>query len=234
MSKAEPTVPKHIGIIMDGNRRWAKEHGLSVAEGHKQGYLTLKHIAKAGLKRGIKYMSAYAFSTENWARDKKEVANIMSLLTYALKHELKELHRDGIRVRFIGSKSRLKFGAATVRALIRAEELTKNNDKATLLVCLDYGGHQEIVDAVKRIAELGYKPEDITPDLIAKHLYAPDVPAPDLIIRTSGEERLSGFLLWGSAYSELAFVQKTWPDFDEQALDNVLEDYANRHRRFGK
>jgi len=228
------SVPKHLGIIMDGNRRWAKEHGVSVAEGHKQGYLTLKHIAKAGLKRGIKYMSAYAFSTENWARDKQEVADIMNLLVWALKHELKELHKDGIRVRFIGSKSRLKFGAATVRALIRAEELTKNNTKATLLVCLNYGGQQEIVDAVKRIAELGYKPEDITPALITKHLYAPDVPAPDLIIRTSGEERLSGFMLWGSAYSELAFIKKAWPDFDEHALDAVLADYADRHRRFGK
>lgn len=234
MNKTEAAVPQHLGIIMDGNRRWAKEHGVSVAEGHKQGYLTLKHIAKASLKRGIKYMTAYAFSTENWARDKKEVTDIMNLLVWALKHELKELHKDGIRVRFIGSKSRLKFGAATVRALIHAEELTKDNNKGTLLVCLNYGGHDEIVAAVKRIAELGYKPEDITPELIARYLYAPDVPAPDLIVRTSGEQRLSGFMLWGSAYSELAFVQKAWPDFDEKALDAVLADYANRHRRFGK
>jgi len=226
------TVPTHLGIIMDGNRRWAKEHGLSVAEGHRQGYLTLKHIAKAGLKRGIKYMSAYAFSTENWARDKTEVHDIMKLLTWALKHELKELHKDGIRVRFIGSK--LKFGAATARAIMHAEELTKDNKRATLLVCLDYGGQQEIVDAVKRIAELGYKPEDITPALITKHLYAPDVPPPDLILRTSGEERLSGFLMWESVYSELAFIKKPWPDFDEKALDAVLADYARRHRRFGK
>jgi len=234
MKQEDSIVPTHVGIIMDGNRRWAKAHGVTTAEGHKQGYLTLKHIARAGLKRGIKYMSAYAFSTENWSRDKKEVADIMSLLAYGLKHEIKELNKDGIRVRFLGSKSRLKFGAATVRALIRAEELTKNNDKATLMSCLDYGGHDEIVEAVKRIAKLGYKPEDITPELIAQHLYAPDIPAPDLIVRTSGEQRLSGFLLWGSAYSELAFVQKAWPDFDEQALDDVLADYANRQRRFGR
>lgn len=226
------TTPTHIGIIMDGNRRWAKEHGLSVAEGHRQGYLTLKHIAKAGLKRGIKYLTAYAFSSENWARDKQEVDDIMKLLVWALKHEVKELHKEGIRLRVIGSK--LKFGAATARAILHAEELTKNNKRATLLLCLDYGGQQEIVDAVKRIAADGIPAEKITPAMITKHLYAPDVPAPDIIVRTSGEERLSGFLMWESVYSELAFVKKAWPDFDEQALDDVLADYANRQRRFGK
>lgn len=225
-------VPTHIGIIMDGNRRWAKEHGVTVAEGHKQGYLTLKHIAKAGLKRGIKYLTAYAFSTENWQRDKAEVEDIMKLLTWALKHEIKELHKEGIRVRFIGSK--LKLGAATARAILHAEELTKDNTRATLLLCLDYGGQQEIVEAVKRIAESGIAPEDITPELITHHLYAPDVPPLDLVVRTSGEQRLSNFMLWEAAYSELTFVKKAWPDFDEQALDEVLEDYANRHRRFGK
>lgn len=225
-------VPTHIGIIMDGNRRWAKEHGVTVAEGHKQGYLTLKHIAKAGLKRGIKYLTAYAFSTENWQRDKTEVEDIMKLLTWALKHEIKELHKEGIRVRFIGSK--LKLGAATARAILHAEELTKDNTRATLLLCLDYGGQQEIVEAVKRIAESGIAPEDITPELITHHLYAPDVPPLDLVVRTSGEQRLSNFMLWEAAYSELAFVTKAWPDFDEQVLDEVLEDYANRHRRFGK
>ncbi len=226
------TVPTHLGIIMDGNRRWAHEHGVSVAEGHRQGYLTLKHIAKAALKRGIKYMSAYAFSTENWSRDKQEVEDLMKLLGWVLKHEVKELHKEGIRLRFVGSK--MRFGAATVRALLHAEELTKNNTRATLLLCLDYGGQQEIVDAVKRIAAKGYDPEDITPDLITKHLYAPDVPAPDLIVRTSGEERLSGFMLWESVYSELAFTNTNWPDFDEQALDAVLAEYASRQRRFGK
>ncbi len=226
------TVPTHIGIIMDGNRRWAREHGLSIADGHKQGYLTLKSIAKAGLKRGIRYLSAYAFSTENWQRDKTEVRDIMKLLSWTLKHEVEELNREGIRFRVIGSK--VKFGAALTRAILRAEELTKNNTRATLLLCLDYGGQQEIVDAVKRIAALGYAPEDITPELITQHLYAPDVPAPDLILRTSGEERLSGFLMWESVYSELAFVQKAWPDFDEEALDAVLADYASRQRRFGK
>ena len=232
MSNTASSVPTHIGIIMDGNRRWAQEHGVPVAEGHRQGYLTLKHIAKAALKRGIKYMSAYAFSTENWSRDKQEVEDLMKLLGWVLKHEIKELHKEGIRLRFVGSK--VRFGAATVRALLHAEELTKDNTRATLLLCLDYGGQQEIVDAVKRIAALGYKPEEITPDLITQYLYAPDVPNPDIIVRTSGEERTSGFMLWESAYSELAFVKTNWPDFSEKDLDAVIADYAQRHRRFGK
>lgn len=226
------TVPKHIGIIMDGNRRWAKDHGVSVAEGHKQGYLTLKHIAKAGLKRGIKYLTAYAFSTENWQRDRQEVKDLMKLMTWALRHEVEELNKEGIRLRVIGSK--LKFGAATARAIMHAEELTKNNKRATLLLCLDYGGQDEILRAVKRLAAEGVEPEDITPEMITKHLDASDVPPPDVIIRTSGEQRLSGFMMWESAYSELAFVKKSWPDFGEKELDAVLEDYAARHRRFGR
>ncbi len=229
---SDTTVPVHLGIIMDGNRRWAKEHGLSVAEGHKQGYLTLRHIARAALKRGIRYMSAYAFSTENWSRDKLEVREIMKLFLWGLKHEIKGLNKDGIRLRVVGSK--MKFGAATMRAILHAEEATKNNTRGTLLICLDYGGQQEIVDAVKRIAELGYKPEEITPELITKHMYAPDVPNPDLIVRTSGEKRTSGYMLWEGAYSELAFVQANWPDFSENDLDAVLADYADRQRRFGK
>jgi undecaprenyl diphosphate synthase len=230
-STATAAVPQHIGIIMDGNRRWAREHGLTTAQGHKQGYLTLKVIAKAGLRRGIKYLTAYAFSSENWQRDKAEVEDILRLLIWALKHEVQELHKDGIRLRFIGSK--VKFGAATVRAILRAEELTKDNTRATLLLCLDYGGQQEIVAAVKRIAEAGIAPEDITPELITGYLYAPDVPPLDLVVRTSGEQRLSNFMLWEAAYSELAFTKTAWPDFSEADLDAVLADYAQRHRRFG-
>lgn len=231
MNKAS-AVPTHIGIIMDGNRRWAKEHGVTVAEGHKQGYFTLKHIARSALKRGIRYMSAYAFSTENWTRDKTEVRDIMKLFLWGLKHEVKELHKEGIRIRIIGSK--MKFGAATMRAILHAEEMTKDNKRGTLLLCLDYGGQQEIVDAVKRIAEMGYAPEEITPALITKHMYAPDVPNPDLIVRTSGEKRTSGYMLWEGAYSELAFVNTNWPDFSDKDLDAVLADYARRQRRFGK
>jgi undecaprenyl diphosphate synthase len=216
---------------MDGNRRWAREHGLPAVEGHRQGYLTLKEIARSGLKRGVKYFSAYVFSSENWQRDRQEVQDLMKLFTWVLKHEVSELHKENIRIRVIGSK--LKLGAALARAIVHAEDLTKDNTRGTLLVCLDYGGQQEIVEAVKRIAASGIEPEDITPELITHHLYAPDVPPPDLIIRTSGEQRLSNFMLWRSAYSELAFTKTYWPDFHEADLDAVLDDYARRQRRFG-
>lgn len=225
-------VPQHLGLILDGNRRWAKAHGLPTIEGHRRGYLTLKAITKASVKRGVRYLSAYVFSTENWQRDKTEVRDLMKLFTWVLKHEVKELHKEGIRVRVVGSK--LKLGAALAKAIVDAEEMTKDNDRATLLLCLDYGGQQEIVEAVKRIAASGIDPEDITPDLINHHLYAPDVPPPDLIIRTSGRQRLSNFMLWESAYSELAFTKMYWPDFDEQALDKALDDYAGGERRFGR
>lgn len=232
MDEGSIEVPRHLGLIIDGNRRWAREHGLSIAEGHRQGYLNVRTIAAAAMRRGIRYLSAYVFSTENWKRDEQEVRDLMRLLSWVLRHEVKQMHKEGIRLRVAGSRMRL--GAAMVRAILHAEQKTKDNTRGTLLLCLDYGGQQEIVDAVKRIASSGIEPEEITPELIAHHLYVPDVPAPDLIIRTSGEQRLSNFMLWGSAYSELAFPKKNWPDFTEQDLDGILADYASRHRRFGK
>jgi undecaprenyl diphosphate synthase len=224
--------PVHLGLILDGNRRWAHEHGVSVAEGHRKGYLNLKTIAKAALHSGVRYVTAYVFSSENWQRDKQEIRDITKLLRWALKHEVAELDRENIRIQVIGSK--LRFGAALLRSIHQAEEQTKNNTRGTLLVCLDYGGQQEIVDALKRISELGTPPEDITPELISKFLYAPDVPPIDLIIRTSGEQRLSNFMLWESAYSELMFEQKLWPDYTEKDLRLALERYSQLQRRFGK
>lgn len=224
-------VPQHVGIIMDGNRRWAREHGLPVIEGHRHGINTLRKIVRSAGKHGIRYISAYVFSTENWQRDRDEVKQLMKLFMWGLKHEVAELHREGIRLRVIGSKLRLTHAMA--KAIHEAEQLTKENDRGTLLICLDYGGQQEIVDAVKRIAELGYEPEDITPELINKFLYAPDVPPVDLVIRTSGEQRISNFLLWESAYSELLFDKTNWPDFDEERLQAALEEYSKRRRRFG-
>lgn len=232
MTEDKPVLPQHLGLILDGNRRWAAEHGLSIAEGHRRGYLNMRTIVGAAMRRGVRYLSAYVFSSENWKRDEQEVRDLMKLLTWVLKHEVKQLHKEGVRLRIVGSRVRL--GAAMVRAILHAEEMTKDNTRGTLLLCLDYGGQQEIVEAVKRIAASGIDPEDVTPELITHHLYAPDVPAPDLIIRTSGEQRLSNFMLWGSAYSELAFPKVHWPDFTEKHLDEVLADYANRHRRFGK
>lgn len=224
-------VPQHLGLILDGNRRWAREHGLTVAQGHREGYQNLKTVAKAALKHGVRYLSAYVFSSENWQRDRQEVRDIMKILQWVLKHEVKDFHRENIRLRVIGSKA--KLGAALLTAIHDAEKLTEHNTSGTLLLCLDYGGQQEIVEATKKIAALGVDPAEITPELITHYLYAPDVPPLDLIIRTSGEQRLSNFMLWESAYSELMFNKKYWPDFDEAELYKAIRKYARRQRRFG-
>ncbi|MGH7237872.1 MAG: polyprenyl diphosphate synthase [Candidatus Saccharimonadales bacterium] len=226
------SVPNHLGLILDGNRRWARQHGLSTAEGHRQGYQNLKTVARAAIKYGVRYVSAYVFSSENWQRDRQEVRDIMKILRWVLRHEIKEFHSEGIRLRIIGSK--LKLGAALLTAIHDAEELTKGNTRGTILLCLDYGGQQEIVEATKRIAELGVAPEKITAELIEQYLYAPDLPPLDLIIRTSGAHRLSNFMLWESAYSELEFSKKYWPDFSEKDLLQTMRRYAKTNRRFGK
>jgi len=231
MAASEAVLPQHIGFIIDGNRRWAREHGFNLIEGHRQGKTTLKQIAEACEERGIKYLSAYVFSTENWKRDPSEVRDLMKLLMWMLKHEMKELHRRGIRLRILGS--RLRLGKAMVRAIHDAEQLTADNQRCTLLLCLDYGGQQEIADAIKQIVAEGVEPEAITPELINKYLYAPDVPPIDLIIRTSGEQRLSNFMMWQSIYSEFVFDPVYWPDFTPQHLDAALAEYARRQRRFG-
>ncbi|MFI5270848.1 MAG: polyprenyl diphosphate synthase [Candidatus Saccharimonadales bacterium] len=229
---SESGTPNHLGLILDGNRRWAKENGLTVSQGHRKGYQNLKTITKAAIKLGVRYVSAYVFSTENWNRDKQEVQDLMKLLSWVLKYEVKKLDRENIRVRVIGSK--LTLGTAMLRAIHHAEEQTKNNTRGTLLLCLDYGGQQEIVDAIKRIAEVGVDPDDITPEIVGKFLYAPDIPPVDLIIRTSGEQRLSNFMMWESAYSELIFESKYWPDYTEKDLKLAMERYGTLKRRFGK
>lgn len=226
------TIPDHLGLILDGNRRWAKENQLTVAQGHRQGYQNLKTVARAAIKYGVRYVSAYVFSNENWQRDRQEVNDIMKILRWVLKHEVKNFHRDNIRIRVVGSK--VKLGAALVTAIHDAEKLTENNTRGTILLCLDYGGQQEIVDSIKNIVMSGTKPEEVTSELVAKNLYAPDVPPADLIIRTSGEQRLSNFMTWQSAYSELLFTKKNWPDFNEKDLAEAFKTYAARHRRFGK
>lgn len=225
-------VPEHIGIILDGNRRWAREHGLPIAAGHRQGVENVKTIATAAFAAGVKTISAYTFSTENWQRSQDEVKQLMKLFLWVAKHETKQLHKEGVRFRVIGS--RLKLGKSLIKAIHEAEKLTENNDRGTLLLCLDYGGQQEIVEAVKRIAEEGTLPQDIDADLISKHLFAADVPPLDLIIRTSGEQRLSNFMLWRAAYSELMFTDSNWPDYNVEELQAMLKSYAARQRRFGK
>lgn len=230
--QTDSVVPQHLGLILDGNRRWAREHGVPLIEGHRQGWNALRKIVESSINHGVRYVSAYVFSTENWKRDRKEVQSLMKLFLWVAKHEAKELNRENIRLRVVGSK--LRLGHALAHAIREAEELTKDNDRGTLLLCLDYGGQQEIVDAVKRIADAGYPPEEITPDLISKFLYAPDVPTPDLIIRTSGEQRLSNFMTWESAYSEFLFDSTKFPDFGEKQLEAAFTEYANRQRRYGK
>lgn len=231
MTQKIESAPQHLGLILDGNRRWAREHGLPTAEGHRQGYLALKKVCKSAIKHGVRYVSAYVWSTENWKRDRQEVQDIMKLFLWVFKHEVKELDAEGIRLRVIGSK--LQLGHALARAIHAAEERTKDNTRGTLLLCLDYGGQQEIVEAMKQIAASGVAPDDITPELISKYLYAPDVPPVDLIIRTSGEQRLSNFMMWESAYSELAFCKGYWPDFSEADLTREIDHYSRRQRRFG-
>ncbi|HSH18007.1 MAG TPA: polyprenyl diphosphate synthase [Candidatus Saccharimonadales bacterium] len=228
----QKTVPRHLGLILDGNRRWAKEHGLPIMEGHQKGYENLKAISEYAFEQGVEYVSAYVFSTENWNRSSSEVRNLMKLLLWILKHEVDNLSKHGIRVRALGSKVRL--GKALVKAIHEAEEKTRDNDKGTLLLCLNYGGQQEIVDAMKQIVADGTPTEGITAELIEQHLYAPGVPPVDLIIRTSGEQRLSNFMLWEGAYSELMFTDTYWPDFTPEELQHMLVQYGNRQRRHGK
>lgn len=231
MNDEASAVPRHLGIILDGNRRWARANNVPLIEGHRQGFLNAKKLGLSLFDQGIEYVSAYTFSTENWSRPRDEVRDLMKLFLWIAKHEVKELHENGIRVRMLGS--RLRLGKALLKAIHEAEELTRDNTRGTLLLCMDYGGQQEIVDAVKALAASGVKPEDITQEMISEQLYAPDVPPVDLIIRTSGEQRLSNFMLWRAAYSELMFTDTYWPALSEEELRGMLADYGKRKRRFG-
>lgn len=224
-------LPSHIGMILDGNRRWAKNRNLPAFKGHQQGYITLKKIIDATFKRGVKYLSVYMFSTENWNRTKKEVSFLMDLTLRMLTSDLKEIHQKGIRIVWLGSTERLS--KKLVQALNNASEITKNNKKGTVVLCFNYGGQLEVVEAVKKIIKSGAKAEMITEQIVADNLYYPEIPPVDIIVRTSGEKRLSNFMLWRAAYSELMFIDKHWPDFDETDLDNVINEYTSRQRRFG-
>lgn len=221
----------HLGIIMDGNRRWAKAHRLPALEGHRRGYETFKKIADHCLACGIKILTIYAFSTENWQRSKAEVRYLMSLLKRGIEENADDFMAKGVRVRFIGSRANIP--AAVLDAMDEAAVRTGRNTKGALNVAINYGGRQEIIEAVRRIVELGPPPERITEATFTNALDTAGQPDPDLIIRTSGEERLSGFLTWQSVYAELYFSPKLWPDFTTADLDAALADYAKRQRRFG-
>lgn len=225
-------IPRHVGLILDGNRRWAKENGFSSGlQGHKAGYDNLKNLADYAFNKGVRNVSAYVFSTENWNRSKEEVDYLMKLLMRMMKRDIKELHKKGIKVLWLGTKVGLK--PDIIQAIEDAIVTTEKNIKGTLAFCLNYGGHQEIIDATSKIISKGYKPEEVTSELIEANLYAPELGPVDLMIRTSGEQRLSGFNLWRCSYSELVFTDKKWPAFTNEDLDLALEEFARRNRRFG-
>lgn len=221
----------HLAIIMDGNRRWAKEHNLPGLEGHRRGYEKLKEVGDWCLARGIKTLTVYAFSTENWHREQAEVDYLMDLLYMAMTTEVAEFNRRGIKLNIIGSRE--KLSEKLIQAIAEAEAGTKNNAKGVLNICLNYGGRLEIVEAVKKIVGQGVPADSITEKIISDNIWLAGQADPDLIIRTSGEQRLSGFLTWQSVYSELYFCRKHWPDFSEADLDEAIGEYENRGRRFG-
>jgi len=228
----EAAIPKHIGFILDGNRRWAVDNGLPKLVGHKKGYKNLKTIADECFSRGISIVSTYIFSTENWNRELEEVNYLMDLALKLFKKDLNELMDKDIRV--VVSGSREKLSEKIIEAIDSTVSKTANNKKGTINICFNYGGQSEIADAVAKIIESKTDASQITTELIRNNLYQPELPPVDYIIRTSGEKRLSNFLLWDSAYAELEFVSAHWPAFSSQDLDLALAEYANRKRRFGK
>ncbi|MCM8804180.1 MAG: isoprenyl transferase [Candidatus Omnitrophica bacterium] len=224
-------VPVHIGIIMDGNGRWAEKRNLPRILGHKEGIEAVRRVVKLAVKYGIKYLSLFSFSTENWKRPKEEIEFLFSLMEENLRKEGENLNKNNVRVRFSGRKWQLPKNLYEIMDYV--EKLTEKNTGLNLIFAINYGGRAEIIDAFKEIIKKGYKEEDIKEDLIKEFLYLPDIPEPDLIIRTSGEKRISNFLLWQCAYSEFYFSKVLWPDFNEDEFLKALIDYQKRKRKFG-
>ena len=225
--------PKHLGIIIDGNRRWARANGLPLLEGHRRGYDKLKDLGKWCKKRGVKILTVYAFSTENWNRAKEEVSYLMKLFEKALDEKnIRPFNKEGIRIRVIGQKERL---SRTLQKKIKeVEEMTKDNKEGILNLAISYSGRPEIIEAIKKIIGKKISADKITEEVVNDNLWTAGLSDPDLIIRTSGEQRLSGFLTWQSVYSELYFCKKHWPDFSEKDLDIAFKEYSKRERRYGK
>ena len=226
-----PEVASSVAVIMDGNGRWAKRRGLPVAAGHRAGTRALRLTVEAAIELGVHDLTVYAFSTENWSRPADEVEALMGIFGETIERELHDLAEQGVRVRFIGRRDR---APADLRARMEAmEDRTELNGRLNLWIAFDYGGRSELVEATRRLVESGVDAREIDENLIAANLHAPDLPDPDLLIRTSGEIRISNFLLWQLAYAELVFVDKLWPDFDARDLRAALTQYAQRRRRFG-
>ncbi|WP_454849335.1 isoprenyl transferase [Rhizobium binxianense] len=229
------TVPEHVAIIMDGNGRWAKQRGLPRSMGHRKGVETVRETVRAAAAAGIKYLTLFAFSSENWRRPEAEVSDLLGLLKAFIRRDLAELHRENVRVRVIGDRHSLR--SDILGLLLEAEETTRDNTSLTLVIAFNYGSRDEIARATASLArdveEGRLRAQDITPALIDARLDTAGIPDPDLIIRTSGEERLSNFLLWQAAYSEFVFVPEYWPDFSREIFYSALEKFASRDRRFG-
>ncbi|PIR06255.1 MAG: di-trans,poly-cis-decaprenylcistransferase [Candidatus Komeilibacteria bacterium CG11_big_fil_rev_8_21_14_0_20_36_20] len=224
-------IPQHIGIIIDGNRRWAKARGLTTLQGHKKGRDRIKEIAQYAFDKGIKILTIYTFSTENWKRSEREINNLLKLFRFAIIKDLDIFLKNDIRLKIIGKVEELDKGLQ--KDIKAAEAKTKNNKRGLVQICFNYGGRLEITEAIRKIIKNKIKPNQITPQLIGKYLWTANVADPDLIIRTSGEQRLSGFLTWQSVYSEFFFLKKHWPDFTEKDLDKIISAYCRRKRRFG-
>jgi undecaprenyl diphosphate synthase len=224
-------IPQHVAIIMDGNGRWAIARGLPRVAGHKAGTENLRRVIRSTVEFGIKYLTIYAFSTENWGRPPEEVQGLMGILQDVIDHELHELHNEGVQLRHIGRLERLdpKIQAKVLKAI----DLTKNNDRLILNIAWNYGGRDEIICAIQKIIKDGIAPDDVTSVLVSRYLFTAGVPDPDLVIRTSGELRISNFLIWQAAYSEWYVTPTFWPDFDREEYRRALEIFAQRDRRYG-
>jgi undecaprenyl diphosphate synthase len=223
-----PEVARAVAIIMDGNGRWAAGRGLTVAEGHRAGSRALRPVVETAIDAGVESLAVYAFSTENWARSADEVSALMEIFGESIDRELLDLAEQGVRTQFVGRRDRAPdWLQAKMREL---EEATAGETRLSLWIAFDYGGRAELVEAARHIAESG---EDVDEETFARHLYAPEMPDPDLVIRTSGELRVSNFLLWQSAYAEFVFIDTLWPDFGPDEFRAAIEDYASRRRRFG-
>lgn len=225
-------IPEHLGFVLDGNRRWAKQRGLSAMAGHKRGADVLQEIAAAAFKRGVKYVSAYVFSTENWQRTEQEVSFLMGLVVKVARQYMQELQAQDIRVIVLGDREGINRDV--LRVIEKVESETADNKSHTLAFCFNYGGRSELVNAVRSIVHGGISAEEITDSTIREHLYYPDLPDLDLMVRTSGEQRTSGYMLYRSDYAELYFEEKLWPNYTEKELDKALDSYAHRKRRFGR
>ncbi|HYI72473.1 MAG TPA: isoprenyl transferase [Skermanella sp.] len=227
--------PKHVAIIMDGNGRWAKARGLPRTAGHRKGVEAVRRTVEAARELGVPYLTMFGFSSENWRRPEGEVFDLMQLLRFYLRSEIAELHKNGVRLRVIGDRAKLSGDIVTM--IEKAEELTRNNTELNLIIALSYGARQEIVEATRQMVrdalEGRLSPEEITEESFSARLLTRDVPDPDLLVRTSGEQRISNFLLWQSAYTELVFVDTLWPDFTKRDLEDAIREFNRRDRRYG-